>query len=60
MVVFRENTEDIYAGIEWPAGSAEVQKLIAYLHRELGVTSIRFPPARPSVSSRFRRKDRSA
>ena len=43
IVVFRENTEDIYAGIEWPAGSPEVQKLIAYLHRELGVTSIRFP-----------------
>ena len=33
MVVFRENTEDIYAGIEWPAGSAEVQKLIAYLQQ---------------------------
>jgi isocitrate dehydrogenase len=43
IVVFRENTEDIYAGIEWPAGSPEVQKLIAYLHRELAVTSIRFP-----------------
>jgi isocitrate dehydrogenase len=43
MVVFRENTEDIYAGIEWPAGSAEVHKLIAYLHKELGVTGIRFP-----------------
>jgi isocitrate dehydrogenase len=43
IVVFRENTEDIYAGIEWPAGSAEVQKLIAYLHRELNVSSIRFP-----------------
>jgi len=43
MVVFRENTEDIYAGIEWPAGSAEVHKLISYLHRELGVTGIRFP-----------------
>jgi isocitrate dehydrogenase len=43
MVVFRENTEDIYAGIEWPAGSPEVQKLIAYLHRELHVTGIRFP-----------------
>ena len=43
MVVFRENTEDIYAGIEWPAGSAEVHKLIAFLHRELGVTGIRFP-----------------
>jgi len=43
MVIFRENTEDIYAGIEWPAGSAEVHKLIAYLHKELGVTGIRFP-----------------
>ena len=35
MVVFRENTEDIYAGIEWPAGSAEVHKLIAYLQQQL-------------------------
>ncbi len=43
MVVFRENTEDIYAGIEWPAASPEVQKLIAYLQRELNVTGIRFP-----------------
>nr|PZN76327.1 MAG: NADP-dependent isocitrate dehydrogenase [Pseudomonadota bacterium] len=43
MVVFRENTEDIYAGIEWPAGSPQVQKLIAFLERELGVSSIRFP-----------------
>ena len=43
MVVFRENTEDIYAGIEWPAGSAEVHKLIAFLQRELSVHEIRFP-----------------
>jgi len=43
MVVFRENTEDIYAGIEWPAGSPEVHQLIAYLHREFNVTGIRFP-----------------
>jgi isocitrate dehydrogenase len=43
MVVFRENTEDIYAGIEWPAGSAEVHKLITYLQRELNVSGIRFP-----------------
>ena len=43
MVVFRENTEDIYAGIEWPAGSAEVHKLIGFLQSELGVTAIRFP-----------------
>ncbi len=43
MVVFRENTEDIYAGIEWPTGSPEAMKLIAFLQRELGVTEIRFP-----------------
>jgi len=43
MVVFRENTEDIYAGIEWPAGSAEVRKLLAFLQGELAVTAIRFP-----------------
>jgi isocitrate dehydrogenase len=43
MVVFRENTEDIYAGIEWPAGSAEVHKLITWLQRELNVSGIRFP-----------------
>jgi isocitrate dehydrogenase len=43
MVVFRENTEDIYAGIEWPAGSPEVHKLIAFLQTELHVTAIRFP-----------------
>jgi isocitrate dehydrogenase len=43
MVVFRENTEDIYAGIEWPTGSWEAQKLIDFLQRELGVTQIRFP-----------------
>ncbi|MGH8273421.1 MAG: NADP-dependent isocitrate dehydrogenase [Gammaproteobacteria bacterium] len=43
MVVFRENTEDIYAGIEWPAGSAEALKLTTFLKRELGVTKIRFP-----------------
>src|ERR1700758_3558408 len=43
MVVFRENTEDIYAGIEWPAGSAEVQQLIAYLQTQLHVTGIRSP-----------------
>lgn len=43
MVVFRENTEDIYAGIEWPAGSPEAQKLTVFLQRELGTTGIRFP-----------------
>jgi isocitrate dehydrogenase len=43
MVVFRENTEDIYAGIEWPAGSSEVHQLIAFLQQRLQVTAIRFP-----------------
>ena len=43
MVVFRENTEDIYVGIEWPCGSTEVQKLIHYLQQEMDVTNIRFP-----------------
>ncbi len=43
MTVFRENTEDIYAGIEYPTGSEEVQKLIHFLQSELGVTKIRFP-----------------
>jgi isocitrate dehydrogenase len=43
MVVFRENTEDIYAGIEWPAGTPEVHKVITFLQQEMGVTGIRFP-----------------
>src|ERR1700738_3177952 len=40
---FRENTEDIYAGIEYAAGSPEAKKLIAFLQNELGVKKIRFP-----------------
>jgi isocitrate dehydrogenase len=43
MVIFRENTEDIYAGIEWEAESAEAQKVIAFLEKEMGVKKIRFP-----------------
>jgi isocitrate dehydrogenase len=43
MVIFRENTEDIYAGIEWPAESAEAKKVIAFLQKEMGVKKIRFP-----------------
>jgi isocitrate dehydrogenase len=43
MVIFRENSEDIYAGIEWEAGSAEVRKLIDFLQTEMGVKKIRFP-----------------
>ncbi|MDG0766480.1 NADP-dependent isocitrate dehydrogenase [Bacillus halotolerans] len=43
MVIFRENTEDIYAGIEYAKGSEEVQKLISFLQNELNVNKIRFP-----------------
>ena len=43
MVVFRENTEDIYAGIEWSSGSPEAQKVIDFLQKEMGVSKIRFP-----------------
>ncbi|HEY80150.1 MAG TPA: NADP-dependent isocitrate dehydrogenase [Caldilineae bacterium] len=43
MVIFRENSEDIYAGIEWPAFSDEVKKVIDFLQNEMGVAKIRFP-----------------
>jgi isocitrate dehydrogenase len=43
MVIFRENTEDIYAGIEYKAGSPEVKKVIDFLQKEMGVNKIRFP-----------------
>ena len=43
MVIFRENSEDVYAGIEWEAGSPEVGKLIDFLQNEMGVDKIRFP-----------------
>ena len=43
MVIFRENSEDIYAGVEWEARSANAQKLIRFLTEEMGVTKIRFP-----------------
>ncbi|WLQ15367.1 NADP-dependent isocitrate dehydrogenase [Hahella aquimaris] len=43
MVIFRENSEDIYAGIEWKANSPEAQKIIRFLREEMGVTKIRFP-----------------
>ena len=43
MVIFRENAEDIYAGIEWAAGTPEVKKLIDFLIKEMKVTKIRFP-----------------
>jgi isocitrate dehydrogenase len=43
MVIFRENSEDIYAGIEWAEGTPEVKKLIDFLQKEMGVKKIRFP-----------------
>ena len=43
MVIFRENTEDIYAGIEWMSGSNEIEKVKDFLMNEMGVTNIRFP-----------------
>lgn len=43
MVIFRENTEDIYSGIEYPMGSEKAKKLIKFLQEELGVNNIRFP-----------------
>ena len=43
MTIFRENTEDIYAGIEWEEGSEEVSQVIQFLQKEMGVSTIRFP-----------------
>lgn len=43
MVIFRENSEDIYAGIEWAANTPEANKVIKFLREEMGVTKIRFP-----------------
>ena len=43
MIIFRENSEDVYAGIEWEAGTPEVEKVIQFLQNEMGVDKIRFP-----------------
>jgi isocitrate dehydrogenase len=43
MVIFRENTEDIYAGIEWKAGTDEVKKVMNFIQNEMGIKKIRFP-----------------
>ena len=43
MIIFRENTEDIYAGIEWQAGTKEVSKVMKFLEEDMGVSQIRFP-----------------
>ena len=65
MTIFRENTEDIYAGIEWKAGSEEAKKFEKFLIEEMGVTNIRFPGssgygAKPVSSEGTKRLVRSA
>jgi isocitrate dehydrogenase len=54
MAIFRENTEDIYAGIEWQADSDGALKVIKFLQDEMGVKKIRFPSTAASASSRCR------
>ncbi len=62
VVIFRENTEDVYSGIEWKGGSPEAEKLIAFLKKELGVSSIRagagvgIKPMSPEGSKRLVRR----
>ena len=56
MVIFRENSEDIYAGIEWKADSAEADKVIKFLRDEMGVKKIRFRNIAASASSRALKK----
>src|SRR4029453_5239517 len=46
MVIFRENSEDIYAGIEWEAGTPEVKKVIEFLQKQMGVKKLPFPETR--------------
>ena len=65
MVIFRENTEDIYAGIEWADGTPEVKKVIAFLREQMGVKKIRFPESsgigiKPMSAEGTRRLVRSA
>ena len=65
MVIFRENTEDIYAGIEWADGTPEVKKIIAFLREQMGVKKIRFPESsgigiKPMSAEGTRRLVRSA
>jgi isocitrate dehydrogenase len=64
-VIFRENTEDIYAGIEWEEGTAEVKRLIQFLRQDMGVKKIRFPESsgigiKPISAEGTRRLVRSA
>ena len=65
MVIFRENTEDIYAGIEWADGTPEAKKVIAFLREQMGVKKIRFPESsgigiKPMSAEGTRRLVRSA
>ena len=53
MTIFRENTEDIYAGIEWAAESDSCKKIVNFLQGEMGVKKIRSPTPPPSVSNRI-------
>lgn len=58
MVIFRENSEDIYAGIEWKADSEEAKKVIKFLQEEMGVTKIRFPEGCGiGINTRFQRRN---
>ena len=59
MVIFRENTEDIYAGIEYKARTDEARRVVEFLQQQMGVQTIRFPSRAPSASSRCPRKDPS-
>lgn len=56
MVIFRENSEDIYAGIEWKADSTDAEKVIKFLREEMGVKKIRFRSTAVSVSNRVLKK----
>jgi len=53
MCIFRENSEDIYAGVEWKAGSPEAEKVIKFLTEEMGVKKSASPRTAVSASSRF-------
>ena len=58
MVIFRENSEDIYAGVEWEAGTPEVKKVLEFLQKEMGVNKIRFRSRAGSASSPSPRRAR--
>lgn len=60
MCVFRENTEDIYAGIEWEAGTPEAEKFYRFLHDDMGVTKVRFPETSSFGVKPFQEKEQSA